>query len=123
MAVTADSGSHPTIFSIFRRVTPEGSEVTKRDYLRPGHEQVAAGYIIYGSSTMFVYSVGEGVHGFTLDPSCGEYVLSHEDIQTIANENSPHGSATQLCDRLMDLALERGGRDNVTVAAIKIQVT
>ncbi len=69
-----------TIFSIFRKVSP-GPEVTKSDLLRPGTEQIAAGYIIYGSSTVFVYSVGEGVHGFTLDPSVGEYILSHEDIQ------------------------------------------
>ena len=69
-----------TIFSIFRKVSP-GTEVTRSDLLRPGVEQVAAGYIIYGSSTVFVYSVGEGVHGFTLDPSVGEYILSHEDIR------------------------------------------
>ena len=69
-----------TIFSIYRKVS-DGYEVTKRDLLRKGTEQVAAGYIIYGSSTMFVYSVGQGVHGFTLDPTVGEYLLSHEDIR------------------------------------------
>jgi fructose-1,6-bisphosphatase I len=69
-----------TIFSVYRRETA-GADVTNRDLLRRGREQVAAGYIIYGSSTVFVYSVGDGVHGFTLDPSVGEYVLSHEDIR------------------------------------------
>jgi len=69
-----------TIFSIFRKVSP-GREVTEADLMRRGTEQVAAGYIIYGSSTVFVYTVGQGVHGFTLDPSVGEYILSHEDIR------------------------------------------
>lgn len=69
-----------TIFSIFRKVS-HGDEVTKADLLRKGVEQVAAGYIIYGSSTVFVYTVGDGVHGFTLDPSVGEYILSHENIR------------------------------------------
>ncbi len=69
-----------TIFSVYRRVT-EGPHITNKDLLRAGNEQVAAGYIIYGSSTVFVYSVGDGVHGFTLDPSVGEYVLSHENIR------------------------------------------
>lgn len=68
-----------TIFSIYRKVSP-GNEVTRRDTLQRGTEQVAAGYIIYGSSTVFVYTVGNGVHGFTLDPSVGEYILSHPDI-------------------------------------------
>jgi fructose-1,6-bisphosphatase I len=69
-----------TIFSIFRKVSP-GNEVTRDDLMRRGVEQVAAGYIIYGSSTVFVYTVGQGVHGFTLDPTVGEYILSHEDIR------------------------------------------
>ncbi len=69
-----------TIFSIFRKVSA-GVEVTRRDTLQRGVEQVAAGYIIYGSSTMFVYTVGQGVHGFTLDPTVGEYILSHPDIR------------------------------------------
>lgn len=68
-----------TIFSIRRRVTPTGPG-TLEDCLRPGNQQVGAGYIIYGSSTMFVYSTGRGVHGFTLDPSVGEFLLSHENI-------------------------------------------
>ena len=70
-----------TIFSILRRLTPENSPVEARDLLQPGFRQVAAGYVIYGSSTMFVYTAGMGVHGFTLDPSCGEFLLSHEDIR------------------------------------------
>jgi fructose-1,6-bisphosphatase I len=69
-----------TIFSIYRRKTT-GKEATIEDCLRKGTEQVAAGYIIYGSSTMMVYTTGQGVHGFTLDPSIGEFLLSHENIQ------------------------------------------
>lgn len=69
-----------TIFSIYRKKSP-GSEVTRSDTMQPGREQIAAGYILYGSSTVFVYTVGDGVHGFTLDPTVGEYLLSHENIQ------------------------------------------
>jgi len=68
-----------TIFSLRRCAS--GHEATVEDFLRPGSEQVAAGYILYGSSTMFVYTTGHGVHGFTLDPSVGEFLLSHEDIK------------------------------------------
>jgi fructose-1,6-bisphosphatase I len=68
-----------TIFSIYRRVS-QGEGYTMADVLQPGRNQVAAGYIIYGSSTMLVYTVGNGVHGFTLDPSVGEFLLSHEHI-------------------------------------------
>jgi fructose-1,6-bisphosphatase I len=71
-----------TIFSILRRLSPEDGPVQDRDLLQPGFRQVAAGYVIYGSSTMFVYTAGMGVHGFTLDPSYGEFLLSHEDITT-----------------------------------------
>lgn len=69
-----------TIFSIHRRVT-QWRKGTREDLLQRGRDQVAAGYIIYGSSTIMVYSVGEGVHGFTLDPSVGEFFLSHPDIK------------------------------------------
>lgn len=69
-----------TIFSIFRRVTLSGSAKLE-DFLQKGTEQVAAGYIIYGSSTMMVYTTGFGVNGFTLDPSIGEFCLSHPDIK------------------------------------------
>lgn len=68
-----------TIFSIHRRQS-KGGQGTLQDVLQPGNSLIAAGYIIYGSSTMLVYSTGEGVHGFTLDPSVGEFFLSHENI-------------------------------------------
>ncbi|MDR1676985.1 MAG: class 1 fructose-bisphosphatase [Deltaproteobacteria bacterium] len=71
-----------TIFSIYRRVTPSESESTHQDALQPGHKQVGAGYIIYGSSCVLVFSTGQGVNGFTLDPSIGEFLLSHPNIKT-----------------------------------------
>jgi fructose-1,6-bisphosphatase I len=71
-----------TIFSIYRRVTPAGSEPTLEDVLQAGNKLVASGYVIYGSSTMLVYSTGKGVNGFTLDNSIGEFCLSHPDIKT-----------------------------------------
>ncbi|MGF1738692.1 class 1 fructose-bisphosphatase [Photobacterium satsumensis] len=71
-----------TIFSIYRRVSPVGTPPTQEDFLQPGNQQVAAGYIIYGSSTMLVYTTGNGVHGFTYDPSLGLFCLSHENLQT-----------------------------------------
>ncbi len=71
-----------TIFSIYRRITPVGEKVRNEDFLQKGSSQVAAGYVIYGSSTMLVYSTGHGVNGFTLDPSIGEFCLSHPDIVT-----------------------------------------
>ncbi|MGF1533379.1 MAG: class 1 fructose-bisphosphatase [Bernardetiaceae bacterium] len=70
-----------TIFSIYRRVSPVGGPVTPEDFLQPGHKQVAAGYIIYGSSTMLVYTTGNGVNGFTFDPSVGVFFLSHPDLK------------------------------------------
>ncbi|GIJ94901.1 fructose-1,6-bisphosphatase class 1 [Capnocytophaga stomatis] len=70
-----------TIFSIYRRVTPEGTPVQLEDFLQPGNRQVAAGYIVYGLSTMLVYTTGRGVNGFTLDPSIGTYYLSHPNMQ------------------------------------------
>ncbi|MCP5496194.1 MAG: class 1 fructose-bisphosphatase, partial [Leptospiraceae bacterium] len=69
-----------TIFSIHLRVTPQGRPGTEIDLLQPGHKQRAAGYVVYGSSTMLVLSTGNGVSGFTLDPSVGEYLLSHPNI-------------------------------------------
>ncbi|MEI8596705.1 class 1 fructose-bisphosphatase [Photobacterium sp. Hal280] len=69
-----------TIFSIYRRVTPVGGPAEIEDFLQPGDKQVAAGYIIYGSSTMLVYTTGNGVHGFTYDPSLGVFCLSHENM-------------------------------------------
>jgi len=70
-----------TIFSIYRRVSPDGRPGTIEDALQPGHRQICAGYVVYGSSTMLVYTTGNGVHGFTLDPSYGEFVLSHPHIK------------------------------------------
>ncbi len=70
-----------TIFSIYRRRGEIDDEVTLSDVLQPGREQVAAGYILYGSSTMLVLTTGEGVDGFTLDPGVGEFLLSHPNIQ------------------------------------------
>ena len=70
-----------TIFSIYRRVSPIGTPVTLEDFMQPGHRQVAAGYVVYGSSTMLVYTTGNGVHGFTYDPSLGVFCLSHENMK------------------------------------------
>jgi len=70
-----------TIFSVYRRVTPKGSIATREDFLQPGRMQVAAGYIVYGSSTMLVYATRRGANGFTLDPSIGEFCLSNPDIK------------------------------------------
>ncbi|CUT04988.1 class 1 fructose-bisphosphatase [Candidatus Chrysopegis kryptomonas] len=69
-----------SIFGIFRRVTKSGGG-TEEDVLQPGRNLVAAGYVVYGSSTILVYTTGNGVHGFTLDPSIGEFLLSHENIR------------------------------------------
>ncbi|HHP7240471.1 MAG TPA: class 1 fructose-bisphosphatase [Cyclobacteriaceae bacterium] len=87
-----------TIFSIYRRLSPVGSPVQEEDVLQKGDHQVAAGYILYGSSTMLVYTTGCGVNGFTYEPSLGEYVLSHADMRcpesgTIysINEGAYHG--------------------------------
>lgn len=73
------NGAVGTIFSIYRRVSEEGTG-TLADVLQKGSEQVAAGYVMYGSSVMLVYTAGDGVHGFTLDPTVGEFILSHPQI-------------------------------------------
>ncbi|MFL9843452.1 class 1 fructose-bisphosphatase [Flavobacterium rhizosphaerae] len=70
-----------TIFSVYRRKTPLGSPVTLEDFLQPGSAQVAAGYIIYGTSTMLVYTTGDGVNGFTLNPAIGTFYLSHPNMK------------------------------------------
>ncbi|MFK5880160.1 MAG: class 1 fructose-bisphosphatase [Flavobacteriaceae bacterium] len=70
-----------TIFSIYHRVTPVGSPVQEEDFLQAGTEQVAAGYIIYGTSTMLVYTTGYGVNGFTLNPAIGTFYLSHPNME------------------------------------------
>jgi fructose-1,6-bisphosphatase I len=74
-----------TIFSIYRRVSPTGSKTTLADMLQAGTQQVAAGYVLYGSSTILVYTTGNGVNGFTLDPAIGEYFLSHPDMKMPEN--------------------------------------
>ncbi len=70
-----------TIFSIYRRISPNGTPATLADMLQTGDQQVAAGYVLYGSSTILVYSTGKGVNGFTLDPAVGEFFLSHPDMK------------------------------------------
>lgn len=75
-----------SIFAIYRRISEDGPG-TLEDCLQPGRNMVAAGYILYGSSTMLVYSTGHGVHGFTLDPSVGEFLLSHDNIRIPDNPN------------------------------------
>jgi fructose-1,6-bisphosphatase I len=70
-----------TIFAIYRRVSEVGTPVQLEDFLQPGTKQVAAGYVLYGTSTILVYSTGHGVNAFTLDPSIGEFCLSHRDIR------------------------------------------
>jgi len=69
-----------TLFSVHRKIS-EGERGELKDLLQPGYKQVAAGYVVYGSSTMLVYTAGRGVHGFTLDPSIGEFLLSHPNIR------------------------------------------
>ncbi|MEB8327962.1 class 1 fructose-bisphosphatase [Flavobacteriaceae bacterium KMM 6897] len=70
-----------TIFSIYRRISPVGTPVTLDDFLQPGKNQVAAGYIVYGTSTMLVYTTGNGVNGFTLNPAIGTFYLSHPNME------------------------------------------
>jgi fructose-1,6-bisphosphatase I len=70
-----------TIFSVYRRVTPVGTPVQLEDFLQKGNQQVAAGYVVYGTSTMLVYTTGDGVNGFTLNPAIGTFYLSHPNMQ------------------------------------------
>ena len=94
-----------TIFSVFRRITPIGTPVTIEDFLQPGIRQVAAGYVIYGSSTILVYATRRGVNGFTLDPSIGEYTLSHPDIKCPPNGriySVNHGNFFQYTDKVRE---------------------
>lgn len=70
-----------TIFSIYKKLSPLDEPIVEQDFLQKGRQQIAAGYILYGSSTMFVYSTGNGVNGFTYESTLGEYVLSHPDIK------------------------------------------
>jgi fructose-1,6-bisphosphatase I len=70
-----------TIFSIYKRISPVSGPVAEADFLQPGTQQVAAGYVLFGSSTLMVYTSGHGVHGFTFDPSIGVFYLSHEHMK------------------------------------------
>ncbi|MBS3993533.1 MAG: class 1 fructose-bisphosphatase [Bacteroidetes bacterium] len=70
-----------TIFSIYRRISPEGTPVQEIDFLQKGSQQVAAGYVVYGTSTMLVYTTGHGVNGFTLNPAIGTFYLSHPNME------------------------------------------
>jgi len=79
-AVLDVNGTIGTIFSIHHRLSGD-AHGTEKEWLRPGSDQVAAGYVIYGPGTILVYTAGNGVHGFTLDPSIGEFLLSHENIR------------------------------------------
>jgi len=76
-----------TIFSILKRITPIGTPLTEADFLQKGVNQVASGYILYGTSTMFVFTTGNGVYAFTYESTLGEYVLSHSNIQASADGN------------------------------------
>ncbi len=90
-----------TIFSVYRRVSPVGQPIQQEDILQSGSEQVAAGYILYGSSTMLVYTTGHGVNGFTYESTLGEYVLSHPDMSIPENGkiySINEGSANSFSD-------------------------
>jgi fructose-1,6-bisphosphatase I len=76
-----------TIFSIYRRVTPIGTPVQLEDFLQKGSAQIAAGYVVYGTSTMIVYTTGDGVNGFTLNPAIGTFYLSHPNMKFPENGN------------------------------------
>jgi len=71
-----------TIFSVYRRISPMGTPVIMDDFLQPGINQVAAGYILYGTSTIMIYTTGKGVNGFTLNPAIGSFYLSHPDMKS-----------------------------------------
>ena len=88
-----------------RKIT-RGAHGEMEDMLQPGRRQVAAGYVIYGSSTMLVYTTGQGAHGFTLDPSIGEFLLSHPNIRI------PERGPVPLGERLVRAALGRAGRSS-----------
>jgi len=97
-----------TIFSVVRKIT-RGSRGEMEDMLQPGRRQVAAGYVIYGSSTMLVYTTGQGAHGFTLDPSIGEFLLSHPDIRipTVGRYLSVNDSYERLWDEHVRALMRR----------------
>lgn len=94
-----------TIFGIYRRITEENVPVTKADFFQKGSQLVAAGYVLYGTSTILVYTTGKGVNGFTLDPSIGEFCLSHRDIK-IPNQGNYY-SVNQGYYSKFDLEMRR----------------
>jgi fructose-1,6-bisphosphatase I len=105
-----------TIFSIYKKKTP-GDKVTDEDLLQKGDQQIASGYIMYGSSTMFVYTSGKGVYGFTLDPSLGEFFLSHPNIK-IPKQGSTYsineGNTEIWCDEQKKLINHLKEKDTAT---------
>jgi fructose-1,6-bisphosphatase I len=105
-----------TIFSVYRKKST-GEKVTDEDLLQKGDQQVAAGYIMYGSSTMFVYTSGRGVHGFTLDPSLGEFFLSHPDIK-IPQQGSTYsineGNTENWCEEQRNFIAHLKEKDTTT---------
>ena len=102
-----------TIFSILKRVTPDDTAGTLSDFLQPGYKQIAAGYTIYGPSTMLVYTAGRGVYGFTYDPSVGEFLLSHDHIRIPAHGNiySVNEGNYHKWDRRMQRYIDWAKRD------------
>ena len=103
-----------TIFSIHRKRSP-GPDGTLEDLLQPGRDQAAAGYVIYGSSTILVYTTGQGVHGFTLDPTVGEFLLSHPDIRIPADGkiySVNEGNTIHWVERMRALVDALKGTDN-----------
>ena len=103
-----------TVFSIYRRISKAGGPSLDEDFLQPGTRQVAAGYVLYGSSTMLVYTTGMGVTGFTLDPSIGEFFLSHAKIVTpdkgpFYSINEGKLRLTYECNPIAFLAEQSGG--------------
>jgi fructose-1,6-bisphosphatase I len=102
-----------TIFSIYKRVSPLGSAPTIEDCLQPGSQQVAAGYVMYGSSTVLVFTTGDGVNGFTHDPSLGEFFLSHPNLQIpekAAYYSINDSNRTQLSEGLQGYLQELNAR-------------
>lgn len=104
-----------TIFSIYRRLSPSSEPVTMTDVLQKGMRQVAAGYFLYGPSTMLVYTTGQGVHGFTLDPTVGEFLLSHPDMQMPASTpiySVNEGNTQYWDDKVLACVNSFKGKDN-----------
>jgi fructose-1,6-bisphosphatase I len=105
-----------SIFSVYKRMNLHQTQVLEEDFLQHGRKQVAAGYVVYGSSTMLVLTVGEGTHGFTLDPSVGEFLLSHPNIRIpekgkyySVNEASAHEWLPEVREYVEDLKNPVGG--------------